>query len=156
MRVLLASVGALSAPWTWAAEEAKVQAAAPLHTSELSSQITQLVLALMVVIGLIFLFAWVVRRIQQQLPQTVGNKTIQLLATQPLGPRERLLLVQVGKEQVLLGLMPGNIKALHVMQEPVEVNAAEAGKGAFSLRLKHFMRQTEQPAAEPGAQDKES
>jgi flagellar protein FliO/FliZ len=34
---------------------------------------------------------------------------IELIGSRALGPRDRLVLVQVGKEQILLGLTPGSI-----------------------------------------------
>src|SRR5699024_10915803 len=92
-----------------------------LDSSPVTGQLLQLVLGLMLVIGLIFLLAWVVRRVQQTLPVKGSNQAISLIATQALGPRDRLVLVQVGQEQVLLGLTPGTITPLHVLQEPVVV-----------------------------------
>lgn len=133
----------------WAAEVVEVsgkqaESAAAFSATELGGQLTQLLLGLLLVIGLIFLLAWLARRVQQQLPGGKSGDTIQLLATRPLGPRERLLLVQVGKEQVLLGLTPGNIKALHVLQEPVEVSGNEVQTaGAFARRLKQALRQND-------------
>jgi len=103
-----------------------------LESSQVSGQIMQLVFGLLLVIGLIFLLAWLVRRVQQKLPVKGSQQAISLLASQALGPRDRLLLVQVGKEQILLGLTPGSIVPLHVLEEPVEVQATE---GQFSSVL---------------------
>lgn len=103
-----------------------------LESSQISGQIMQLVLGLLLVIGLIFLLAWLVRRVQQKLPVKGSQQAISLLASQALGPRDRLLLVQVGKEQILLGLTPGTIVPLHVLEEPVEIQATE---GQFSSVL---------------------
>ncbi len=107
-----------------------------LEVAPVSGQLLQLVLGLMLVIGLIFLLAWLVRRIQQSLPVKSSNQVISLLASQALGPRDRLLLVQVGKEQILLGLTPGTITPLHVLQEPVDISAPEGNMtSAFAQRL---------------------
>ncbi len=96
---------------------------------------------LLLVIGLIFLLAWVVRRIQHSLPVKGSQQIISLLATQTLGPRDRLLLVQVGKEQILLGLTPGTIVPLHVLQEPVEINSPQATvSSAFAQRLANVLK----------------
>ena len=149
MRALLVVAGWLAALPVLAGEkeataaEAAVQVAARSSMTDLGGQMVQLLLGLLLVIGLIFLLAWLARRLQQQLPAGSSNDTIQLLATRPLGPRERLLLVQVGKEQVLLGLTPGSIETLHVMQEPVEVQARESqAAGEFARRLKQALRQS--------------
>ena len=107
-----------------------------LEVAPVSGQLLQLVLGLMLVIGLIFLLAWLVRRIQQSLPVKSSNQVISLLASQALGPRDRLLLVQVGKEQILLGLTPSTITPLHVLQEPVDISAPEGNMtSAFAQRL---------------------
>ena len=52
--------------------------------------------------------------------------------------------MQVGKEQVLLGLTPGSIETLHVLQEPIEVDTKDTQTvGEFAKRLKQVLRQTE-------------
>ncbi len=130
----------------WSAEPAVTQKSATivsapsqsklLEAGQVSGQLLQLVLGLLLVIGLIFLLAWVVRRIQQNIPVSGSQQAISLLASQTLGPRDRLLLVQVGKEQILLGLTPGTIVPLHVLQEPNEVSKPEGHLGsAFAQRL---------------------
>ena len=81
-------------------------------------------LGLLLVIGLIFLLAWLLRRVQQLNPR--GNQAIKLISSHALGPRERLVLVQVGSEQVLLGLSAGRIAPLHVLKEPVHLPAVPA------------------------------
>ena len=90
-------------------------------------------LGLGLVIGLIFLLAWLVRRVQQAGPR--GNRLIRTLASQPLGPRDRLVLVQVGEEQILLGLTPGRITPLHVLKEPVHLPDGEPATPEFAQRL---------------------
>jgi flagellar protein FliO/FliZ len=46
------------------------------------------------------------------------------------------MLVQVGNEQILLGLSPGTITALHVLKEPVQVpGATEKATPEFAQRL---------------------
>ena len=104
----------------------------------LGGQVLQLVLGLLLVVGLIFFLAWLLRRVQGVGP---GNgQLIEVLGSRAIGPRDRLLLVQIGKEQILLGHSPGDIKALHVLTEPV---AAPAGSRPatpeFAQRLLELM-----------------
>ncbi len=86
----------------------------------MAGQLTQLVFGLLLVLGLIFFLAWLLRRVQQAGPAGKGQ-VIELIGSRALGPRDRLMLVQVGNEQILLGLSPGTITALHVLKEPVPV-----------------------------------
>ncbi|MHC8325634.1 flagellar biosynthetic protein FliO [Pseudomonas sp. LB1P83] len=95
-------------------------AAAPAAGSGVAGQLTQLVFGLLLVLGLIFFLAWLLRRVQQAGPAGKGQ-VIEIVGSRALGPRDRLMLVQVGNEQILLGLSPGTITALHVLKEPIEV-----------------------------------
>jgi flagellar protein FliO/FliZ len=103
-----------------AAEPVATAAAAPVASGGVAGQLTQLVFGLLLVLGLIFFLAWLLRRVQQAGPAGKGQ-VIELIGSRALGPRDRLMLVQVGNEQILLGLSPGTITALHVMKEPIEV-----------------------------------
>lgn len=119
------------------AAEPAAQAATPMATSNIGGQLVQLLLGLLLVVGLIFLLAWVMRRVQQVGPR--GGQVIKLISSQALGPRERLLLVQVGGEQVLLGITPGRITTLHVMSEPVHLPEGEPASPEFAQRLMELL-----------------
>ncbi|MHC8321646.1 flagellar biosynthetic protein FliO [Pseudomonas sp. GB2N2] len=123
-----------------AAEPAATAAAAvtPAVSSGVAGQLTQLVLGLLLVLGLIFFLAWMLRRVQQAGPAGKGQ-VIELIGSRALGPRDRLMLVQVGNEQILLGLSPGSITALHVLKEPVQVPATEKATPEFAQRLMELL-----------------
>ncbi|WP_420793337.1 flagellar biosynthetic protein FliO [Pseudomonas rubra] len=107
-------------------------------TGSAAGQLTQLVLGLLLVLGLIFVLAWLLRRLQNAAP--CSGQVIEILGTRSLGPRDRLLLIQVGKEQILIGHSPGTIEALHVMAEPIEVPAsARQATPEFAQRLLELM-----------------
>ncbi len=121
-----------------AAEPVATVAAAPAVSSGVAGQLTQLVLGLLLVLGLIFFLAWLLRRVQQAGPAGKGQ-VIELIGSRALGPRDRLMLVQVGNEQILLGLSPGTITALHVLKESVHVPVTEKATPEFALRLMELM-----------------
>ncbi|MDN7139126.1 flagellar biosynthetic protein FliO [Pseudomonas sp. JQ170] len=101
-------------------------------------QLAQLVLGLLLVVGLILLLAWLLRRVQNAAPGS--QQVIEVLGSRSLGPRDRLVLVQVGNEQILLGHTPGSIEALHVLKEPVEVpSTARPATPEFAQRLLELM-----------------
>ena len=138
----------LAAPLLLAGEAlATTAATAAPATDGMVSQIIQLLLGLGLVVGLIFGLAWVLRRMQNQTGPR-GNQAIQLLASQSLGARERLLLVQVGEEQVLLGLTAGRITPLHVLREPVVMPAASSAAPDFGRRLQELLGRDKNPPAE--------
>jgi flagellar protein FliO/FliZ len=122
-----------------AAEPVANAAAAPAVNSGVAGQLAQLVLGLLLVLGLIFFLAWLLRRVQHAGPAGKGQ-VIELIGSRALGPRDRLMLVQVGNEQILLGLSPGTITALHVLKEPVQVpRATEKATPEFAQRLMELM-----------------
>ncbi|MEX6503057.1 flagellar biosynthetic protein FliO [Pseudomonas zhanjiangensis] len=127
----------LAGPAMALAAEPQAQAVAPMAGGGIGGQLVQLLLGLLLVIGLIFLLAWVMRRVQQISPR--GGQVIKVLASQALGPRDRLVLVQVGGEQILLGLSPGRITALHVMNEPVHLPDGEPASAEFAQRLMELL-----------------
>ena len=121
---------------------AQAAAAAPVVNSGIGGQLTQLVLGLLLVVGLIFVLAWLMRRVQNVGP---GNgQVIEMIGSRALGPRDRLVLVQVGNEQILLGVTPGRITPLHVLKEPVQVPVREQATPEFARRLMEIMGNKDQ------------
>lgn len=121
-----------------AAEPVATAAVAPAAGSGIAGQLAQLVLGLLLVLGLIFFLAWLLRRVQQAGPSGKGQ-VIDIVGSRALGPRDRLVLVQVGNEQILLGLSPGTITALHVLKEPVQVPSTEPASPEFAQRLMELL-----------------
>ncbi len=111
--------------------------ASPMAEGGMGGQLVQVLLGLLLVIGMIFVLAWLMRRVQQIGPR--GGQVIKLVATQALGPRDRLVLVQVGNEQILLGLSAGRITPLHTLKEPVHVADTEAATPEFAQRLMELL-----------------
>lgn len=125
-------------PFTALAAEPAAQAATPMAGSGMAGQLVQLLLGLLLVIGLIFLLAWLMRRVQQLGPRG-SQQLIKIVASQALSPRDRLVLVQVGGEQILLGLTPGRIAPLHVLKEPVHLPDGEPASTEFAQRLMELL-----------------
>ncbi|SDB17182.1 flagellar protein FliO/FliZ [Pseudomonas sp. NFACC13-1] len=121
-----------------AAEPVATAAVAPTAGNGVAGQLAQLVLGLLLVLGLIFFLAWLLRRVQQAGPAGKGQ-VIDIVGSRALGPRDRLVLVQVGNEQILLGLSPGTITALHVLKEPVQVPSTEPASPEFAQRLMELL-----------------
>lgn len=125
------------------ASQACLAAATPAATpvtapGSIGGQLAQMVFGLLLVVGLIFFLAWVLRRMQSTAGK--GGQVIEIVGSRAIGPRDRLLLVQVGKEQILIGHTPGSIEALHVLAEPVEVPAgARQATPEFAQRLMELM-----------------
>lgn len=70
----------------------------------------QVLAGLAVVLGLIALATWGARRLQGF--RGTGTKHIRIVEGMAVGAREKLLLVEVGEQRVLLGMCPGRIQTL--------------------------------------------
>lgn len=77
----------------------------------------QMFLGLFLVVGLIFGMAWFMRRLGGINSVAAGN--LKVLGGISVGQRERVVLVQAGDTQLLIGVAPGQIRTLHVMDEPI-------------------------------------
>jgi len=110
----------------------QVQPASPVEvgayapsTPGLGGAAAALVLVLALVLGL----AWVLKRLPGGgFRQADG---LRVVATIALGSRERAAVVQVGGEQLLLGMGAGGVRTLHVLPEPL---ASGGGQQASSQR----------------------
>ena len=53
-----------------------------------------------------------------------------------MGPRERIVLLEVGETQLLIGVAPGRIQTLHVLASPVDVSQPHnAPRSSFARHL---------------------
>lgn len=77
----------------------------------------QLLLGLAFVIALIYACAWIMRRVGAGGMSGAGS--MRVIASLPVGSKERVVLVQVGETQMLLGVAPGSVNTLQVFTEPV-------------------------------------
>jgi len=77
----------------------------------------QMFFGLFIVVALIFGMAWFMRRMGSMNGSATGN--LKVLGGVSVGQRERIVLVQAGDTQLLVGVAPGEIRTLHVMDEPI-------------------------------------
>ena len=85
---------------------------------------------LLQVVGSFFLVICVLLAVMLLLKRfnTIGTSMgghIEILASAPLGQRERAVLLQVGEEQILVGVAPGNVTTLHHISHPVPRSESE-------------------------------
>ncbi len=84
-------------------------------------------LALIVVLGAVLAAAWLARRVRAG--RGTDGATLEIMAQLPLGARERAVLIRVGARELLLGVAPGNVRTLHVL-EPRSAPAGAASDTA--------------------------
>ncbi|WP_408058802.1 flagellar biosynthetic protein FliO [Vibrio mytili] len=92
--------------------------------------------SLVLVIGVILLLAWLLKRMQ--VPAMGGNKGLRIVSQLPVGTKERIAVVQVGEEQFLVGITPHSIQTLAKLEQPLkeEALATSAFASQFSQLIK--------------------
>lgn len=116
---------------------------APISTGtaapELGASVLQMMFGLAVVIALLFACLWLIRRLAA--PRG-GGAAIKVLGAAAVGPRERVVLVELGEQVLVLGVAPGSVTRLHDMKRselplPADAPAASVPGGkAFAAWLK--------------------
>ena len=97
-----------------------------LPAGDLTSAAIRMVLGLAVVLALLGAAAWVSRRFR--LGAGMRGGLIEVVSGLSLGARERVVLIRVGGEQVLVGLSPAGMRTLHVLNQGGD-RAAEDSPG---------------------------
>lgn len=92
--------------------------------------------ALALVLGLIFGLAWLARR----MPGVAGMRGngLRVVASTALSARERLVVVEVGGQQLLLGTGASGTRLLHTLETPLPVEAPAQPVPFVQLLAQHF------------------
>lgn len=104
-----------------------------------SGAITQAFFGLLLVLGLIAGAAYLMRRLPTN--RHLAQGAMKVVGGLAIGPRERVVLLEVGDTWVVIGIAPGQIRTLHTLAkgEAEPVNPQESP--AFSQWLRHFVEQ---------------
>jgi flagellar protein FliO/FliZ len=100
------------------------------------SSILRVALTLIGMIAFIFLLAYLAKRLQG-MSRSGGStfsgqgKMIKTLATISLGLKEKVSLIQVGEQQILIGITSQSIQTLLVLDTPIETKDIEQQSPAF-------------------------
>lgn len=105
---------------TFAAEQA-----APRPELVDTSSIVQMLLTLLAVVAVIVMLAVLMRKFNMINPGS--SQAIRIVGGLALSSKDRLLLVQVGEEQILISASPGRIGKVHELSQPVQLDAIGTG-----------------------------
>ncbi|MGE6107240.1 flagellar biosynthetic protein FliO [Aeromonas sobria] len=104
---------------------AQANATAPSLTSWLLSSL--------MVIGLILVLGFLLKK--SKLTAQLGGGQMKVIASLPLGYKEKLLVVKVGEQQLLIGVTPQQVNFLYRLEEPLD----ERQPQAFAQQLGKLM-----------------
>ena len=97
---------------------------------------------LLVVLLVMVLLFWLMKRTRFLKP--AGQADMKVLGSLALGQRERIVLAQVGEAQVLVGVAPGQVNSLYVLQTPVALGPGETlDSKSFVERLEGLLNKKE-------------
>lgn len=92
------------------------------HSTEVGSGVIttnplSVVAGLLAVVLLIFLLAWLMRRLGGM--PTLNGQQMKVVAALSVGAREKIVLVDIGDQQILVGVAPGRVSHLQSFEQPV-------------------------------------
>ncbi len=98
-------------------------------TVEPVTHIWQIMISLVLVLFLIFASAWLLKRFGRV--NGLASSNMQILGNMSVGQRERIILLKIGEEQLLIGVTPSQINLLHELKEPIDVGNET---GSFGIK----------------------
>lgn len=129
-RILTALFSIIPASQATATSQDVVAGQVPVGAAEVLSVSGGLVL----VIAAILLVSFLYSRLKG--PRIGGNSVINIIASQALGSKEQVVLIQIADTQLVLGITTTNVQTLHVFDEPVITAPETTGTSIFADRLK--------------------
>lgn len=106
-----------------------------------AGSLLQVVLGLIVVLGLMMAAAWALKRFGVAKP--AGGTTVKIVGGVSVGNRERILVVEVAEQWIVVGVAAGRVSALSTMprQENAAATPAAAPPNHFAARFKQAIEQ---------------
>lgn len=124
---------------------ALLSAAAPAWAADAAPGVTdglaQMLLGLAVVLGLLLGSLWLIKRLSAPRGAAAGLK---VLGAVPVGPRERVVLVEIAGQVLVLGVTSASVRTLHTisadaLQHPTDTTPTATPFGDFPSWLKRSL-----------------
>ncbi|HET8707373.1 MAG TPA: flagellar biosynthetic protein FliO [Pseudomonadales bacterium] len=106
----------------------------------------KLVLGLLAVLAIIYACAWAMKRLR--LPNAFSNSLMKIEAVIPVGAREKIALLRVGDQQLVVGITSSSIQTLHVLAP----NKSADSVFAQQLQQAHYAQRAETELPKPLAE----
>lgn len=102
-----------------------------------ASGLLQVLASLAFILAVIVALAWLAMRLR--LTPRSASSAVRVLADVPVGPKERVVLVQVGDAQALVGVGADGVRPLQLLERTIQLPAGDTGPNAFADRLRQLM-----------------
>lgn len=112
-----------------------------LSTSPVNAGVLlQTLFGLLLVLGVIVLLGWLLKR--SQYLHSAHHGQLKVLGTISLGTREKAVLLQVGEQQLVIGVTPHQVTTLYTLPEPlVPHDVSPTANGSFADRFRQVLQQ---------------
>ncbi|MCF6211257.1 MAG: flagellar biosynthetic protein FliO [Gammaproteobacteria bacterium] len=142
---IITTITGLIAGTVLAAEE-KAPVSTVLTDNNVTSHLLQTTLGLLAVLAVIVAIGWAVKRFGNLRGGVQGQ--MKIIGGISLGTRERVVLLQVGDQQLVLGVAPGQVRTLHVLDQPLTSGDGNAeasvvdnvGVPSFAMRMQSALK----------------
>lgn len=140
MRQIMVALACFSTPAVVIAGEESVAASRAAALQPMAADnLLQTGLGLFMVLALILAVAWIARRMGRF--QGGSGSSLRVIGGLSMGTRERVVLIQVGETQLLVGVAPGRVQTLHVLPEAVSAPDADTNQeNAFATSLNSLLK----------------
>jgi len=107
----------------------------PMSSTLSGPNMFQLLSGMAIVIGAIIVILWLLKKLGRM--TMTANNQIQVLGGVSLGAREKLVLVQIGEKQIVIGVAPGSVRTLHVLDQVIKIDeSTDSFSKVFSEKIK--------------------
>jgi len=134
----------LAALWLFATKVGAGETAPVATPPDLGSSALQMVLGLVVVLGLLLGTLWLLKRIGQPRGPIAG--LMKVVAGVSVGPRERVVILELGNSWLVLGVAPGQVSTLaEIPRQEVPTSATGTAPADFPAWLREMVQQRGKP-----------
>ncbi len=118
------------------------QVVMPAAAAPSTGGLLQTIFALVLVLGILLGLAWFLKRFGPR--GMMGGANVKLVGALNIGGRERIMVVEVGDQWIVVGASPGRVNALATMprQEGAEVQAQLAGHAPPAASFGDWLKKT--------------
>ncbi|MDX8399272.1 MAG: flagellar biosynthetic protein FliO [Gallionellaceae bacterium] len=121
-----------------AASETRPAYTPPPDSAVSSGNFLQVILSLLLVLVVIAIVAWVLKRIA--LPHNVSGNLLKVISGVAVGQRERIVLIEVHDTWLVVGVAPGHVTALHSMPKNVLPPIADVASPEESNKFQSWLK----------------
>ena len=94
--------------------------------------------SMLIVVAAVIALGWLYSRVR--FSSGAAGDVINVVASRALGPKERIVLIEVADQQLLVGMTATQVQTLHTFDKPVVTSPAMDESPGFADRLRAAVR----------------